>query len=151
MSKGLVAHVSTTVEAPRKKVWEALVSPAAIKQYMFGTDVVSTWRVGAPIVWKGEWKGKAYEDKGIIRRIEPEVRLEYTHFSPLSGQPDAPESYHTVTIELADDPAHSPAHPGAGTQILLSQDNNPDEQARHHSEQNWTVMLAGLKTYLDKP
>jgi len=32
MSKGLVAKVSTTVGAPKKKVWDALVSPAAIKR-----------------------------------------------------------------------------------------------------------------------
>ncbi len=146
MSKGLVAKVSTTVGAPKKKVWDALVSPAAIKQYMFGADVVSTWREGAPIVWKGEWKGKPYEDKGAIRRVEPEARLEYTHFSPLSGKPDVPESYHTVTIELADDPAR----PGAATRISLSQDNNPDEQSRQHSEQNWAAMFDALTKYLEE-
>ena len=146
MSKGLVAKVSTTVSAPRKKVWDALVSPAAIKQYMFGAEVVSTWRAGAPIVWKGEWNGKPYEDRGVIRSVEPEVRLEYTHWSPLTGQPDAPESYHTITIELADDPAG----PVGGTHISLSQDNNPNEESRQHSEQNWSAMLAGLKKYLDR-
>lgn len=145
MSKGLVAQVSTTVAAPRKKAWDALVSPAAIKKYMFGADVVSSWREGAPIVWKGEWKGKPYEDKGTIRRIEPEVRLEYTHFSPLSGKPDLPENYHTVAIELSDDAAG----PAAGTRISLSQDSNPDEQSRQHSEQNWKMMLDGLKKYLE--
>jgi hypothetical protein len=30
---------------------------------MFGTTVNSEWREGAPITWKGDWKGKAYEDK----------------------------------------------------------------------------------------
>ena len=92
MSKGLVAKVSTTIAAPRKKAWDALVSPAAIKKYMFGAEVVSSWREGAPIVWKGEWKGKPYQDKGTIRRIEPEARLEYTHFSPLSGKQDVPKN-----------------------------------------------------------
>jgi uncharacterized protein YndB with AHSA1/START domain len=146
MSKGLVAKASTMIEVSREKVWDALVSPAAIKQYMFGAEVVSTWRAGAPIVWKGEWNGKPYEDRGVIRSVEPEVRLEYTHWSPLSGQPDVAESYHTIIIELGDDPAG----PAAGTHVTLSQDNNPNEQTRQHSEQNWNVMLAGLKKYLER-
>ncbi len=118
------------------------MSPAAIKQYMFGTEVNSAWREGAPITWKGNWKGKPYEDKGTIRRIEPEARLEYTHFSPLSGQPDRPENYHTVIVELAEE--------GDGTRLSLSQDGNADEDGREHAEENWKAMLAGLKKYVER-
>jgi hypothetical protein len=32
----------------------------------------------------------------------------------------------------------------------LSQDNNPTEQAREHAEKNWSVMLAGLKAFLER-
>lgn len=141
MSKGLVANASTTIHAPRSKVWHALVDPAAIKQYMFGTDVQSTWREGSPITWKGQWKGKAYEDKGVIKRVESEQRLEYSHFSPLAGKPDAPENYHDVTVELAAD--------GADTRVSLSQDGNADDEARKHSQENWSAMLAGLKKYVE--
>ena len=142
MNKGLVAQVSTTVAAPRAKVWKALVTPDMVKQYMFGTTVISDWREGGPIVWKGEWKGKPYEDKGVILHLDPERVLEYSHFSPLSGLPDAPDSYHTVKIELADE---SP-----GTRVTLTQDNNATEEARQHSEKNWQSMLTGLKTLLEK-
>ena len=51
-------------DAPAKNVWEALINPAMIKQYFFGTDVVSDWKVGNSIVWRGTWQGKEYEDKG---------------------------------------------------------------------------------------
>jgi uncharacterized protein YndB with AHSA1/START domain len=40
-NKGLVAKASITVNAPVAKVWVALVNPAMIKQYMFGTNVVT--------------------------------------------------------------------------------------------------------------
>jgi hypothetical protein len=36
--------------------------------------------------------GKTHEDKGVILRLEPERLLQYSHFSPLSGLPDAPDS-----------------------------------------------------------
>lgn len=90
-----VAHATTTIHAPVARVWDALVNPALIKQYMFGTNVSSDWKEGSPIVWKGEWQGKSYEDKGVILRLQPERLLQYSHFSPLSGLPEMPENYHT--------------------------------------------------------
>ena len=141
MKKNLIAEASTTINAPRAKVWKALVSPDAIKQYMFDANVTSSWKEGSPIVWKGEWQGKAYEDKGVILQHKPERTLQYTHFSPLSGLPDTPDNYHTVTIELSPE--------GRETRVSLSQDNNATEQAREHSEKNWTTMLAALKKYLE--
>src|SRR2546428_220457 len=68
----LVAKASTAINAPAAEVWDALVDPKKIKQFMFGTNVVSDWKKGSPIVWKGEWKGKKYEDKGVILQMERE-------------------------------------------------------------------------------
>ena len=142
MPKDLVARASVSIAAGVARVWEALVSPQLIKQYMFGTTVVSEWREGSPISWKGEWKGKAYEDKGRILKIEPGRLLQYSHYSPLSGLPDTPENHHTVTLELGGG--------GAQTRVSLSQDNNANEEAREHSEKNWKMMLEGLKKLLEK-
>ena len=142
MNKGVIANVSTAIDAPSADVWQALVTPTAIKEYMFGTTVTSDWVVGSPIVWKGEWQGRAYEDKGIILQVVPERVLEYSHFSPLAGVPDVPENYHIVTVELSPD--------GERTRVALSQDNNPTEQAREHSEKNWGMMLAALKQFLER-
>ena len=138
----LIARCSITVDAPPEKVWDALVTPAAIKQYMFGTNVSSDWKEGSPITWKGEWQGKAYEDKGVIRQFKPNQALQYTHFSPLAGLPDKPENYHTVSIQLAPDGNH--------TRVSLTQDNNPTEESRSHSEKNWKMMLDGLKKFVEQ-
>jgi uncharacterized protein YndB with AHSA1/START domain len=137
----LIARASVIIKAPPARVWQALVSPAAIKQYMFGTNVTSDWKEGRPIVWKGEWQGRSYEDKGMIRQFKPEQALQYTHFSPLAGLPDVPENYHTVTIQLAAE--------GNGTRVSLTQDNNPTEEARAHSEKNWGMMLEGLRKFVE--
>jgi uncharacterized protein YndB with AHSA1/START domain len=85
--RGLIARASTTVHAPSSAVWRALTDPQMIKQYMFGTTVVTDWQEGDPIVWQGEWQGKRYEDKGVILKLDPGHLIEYSHFSPLSGQP----------------------------------------------------------------
>lgn len=141
MATDLIAKASEVVEAPVQNVWDALVDPKAIKEYMFGTTVTSDWRKGSSISWKGEYQGKAYEDKGEILEFEPGHVLKYSHFSPLSGRLDEPENYHNVTIELAEE--------DHATRVSLSQDNNPNEEAREHSAKNWETMLTGLKKYVE--
>ena len=137
----LIAKASTTIDASRSEVWDALVTPASIKQYMFGSDVASDWEEGSPITFRGEWQGRAYEDKGEVKRVDPGRFLQYTHFSPLSGLPDVAENYHTVTIELMD--------AGHQTRVVLTQDNNRTEEERDHSQKNWEMMLGGLKKFVE--
>ncbi len=139
--KGLVAKASISITAPIDKVWSAFTSPETIKLYMFGTTVVSDWTEGGPIVWKGEWQGREYEDKGVILKLEPKHLIKYTHFSPLSGKQDLPENYHKVTVELTAEDSE--------TLVALSQDNNENEEERKHSESNWKDMLKKLKALLE--
>jgi len=141
VARGLVANASVGINAPIRAVWDALVNPEVISQYMFGTTVVSEWKKGSPIVWRGTWKGRAYEDRGTILELAAEHVLSYSHYSPLSGLPDVPENYHNVTVELSQS--------GKGTTVSLSQDNNPTEEARDHSQRNWEMMLSGLKKLLE--
>lgn len=142
MEQDLIARASTRIEARPDTVWKALVDPAAIKEYWFGAEVASDWKEGSPITWKGEWKGKPYEDKGEVLAAARGRRLQYSHFSPMSGKPDRPENYHTVTIDLLDE--------GGDTCVSLSQDNNADENAMQHSRKTWEAMLSGLKEYVEK-
>lgn len=142
MIKGLVAKASVKIKASNDKVWDALVNPEMIRQYMFGTEVVSDWKEGSPIIWKGIWDGKSYEDKGIILKYVTKKNLEFSHFSPLTGIPDIPENYHTVIYRLTDE--------GDYTLVALSQDNNATEKDREHSQKNWEMMLAGIKKLLEK-
>lgn len=142
MAKGLVAKSSITINAPKGKVWEALVNPGMIKQYMFGTDVTSEWTKGSRITWQGLWQGKPYKDEGVILDIQRERLLQYSHFSPLAGKPDVPENRHTVTIELSGDDKQ--------TQVSLAQDNNATQQELEHSQKNWDMMLEGMKKFLEK-
>ncbi len=141
--ENLTAHSSIDIDAHVSKVWDAFVKPEIIKKYMFGTDVVSDWKEGSKIVWKGEWKGKKYEDKGIILDLKPEKLLRYSHFSPLTGEPDLKENYHTVTVELKEEKG--------GTKVSLSQDKNRTKEEMEHSEKNWQMMLEGLKKLLEHP
>lgn len=141
MTNNLVATASVLVSAGPEKVWRALTDPAIIKRYMFGSDVTSDWEVGSAITYAGEYEGKRYEDHGTILEVRPHELLRLTHFSPLTGKPDAPENYHTITYTL--DPQSD------GTRLELSQDNNASEAEAEHSAANWQQMLDALKTEVE--
>jgi uncharacterized protein YndB with AHSA1/START domain len=145
MNKDLTAKANVTIHAPIAKVWDALVNPQVIKRYMFGATAVSDWKVGSPIAWKGEWKGKPFEDKGRILELRPEERLRYSHYSPLSGAPDKTENYHQVTIELSKQEDQEDQ-----VRLDLFQDNNKTKEARDESERNWAMMLEGIKKAVEQ-
>jgi uncharacterized protein YndB with AHSA1/START domain len=138
---GHVATVETDISAPRSAVWRALTDPDEIEKYMFGSRVETDWKPGSRITWKGEYEGKRYEDKGEVLKVERGRLLELTHFSPLSGDEDVPENYHTLVYELEESDGK--------THISLSQDNNRSEEAAEHSRANWDRMLSGLKEVVE--
>ncbi|MCA2211031.1 SRPBCC domain-containing protein [Nocardia rosealba] len=134
---GFVATVRTDVDASPQRVWEVLTDPAQIRKFMFGAEVRTDWQPGSSITWTGEFQGRAYEDRGEILAAEPGRLLRMTHYSPLSGQPDIPANYHTLTYELTGD--------DTTTHLSLSQDNNATEADAEHSRQMWTAHVDGIK------
>jgi uncharacterized protein YndB with AHSA1/START domain len=137
MSENYVATSTALITAKPERIWSVITDPAATKEFMFGTEVVTDWTVGGPIRWHGIWKGKDYEDKGEILEFDPCRRLVTTHFSPLTGQDDVPENYHTLTWTL-EEVAHS-------TQLTLAQDNNGSPEAAAHSKEMWDGLVRSVK------
>ena len=142
MPGNYVATSTITIDAPPDRVWKVITDPQAVKEFMFGADLVTDWTVGGPIAWRGEWEGKAYEDKGTILEVEPGHKLVHTHFSPLGGEEDKPENYHTLTWTLEDK--------GGRTQLTLSQDNNASEDAAEHSKGMWDMLVADVKKITER-
>ena len=137
-----VARASITIHATAGKVWDALTNPDMIRQYLFGTEATSEWKGGSSIAYKGVWEGKSYEDKGVVVKVEPEKLLETTYWSKMSGLPDTPENYKKVTYELMAGEE--------GTTLTITQDNDQTEEGRKHSEDNWNLVLLGLKKLLER-
>ena len=142
MANKLVAKSSVVINAPVNKVWKALIDPAQIKEYLFGTNAVSDWRKGSPLTYEGEWQGKKYKDKGTIIDIVPEKLLHTTYWSSMSGKEDKPENYNNVIYEL------QPR--GESTMVTISQDNIADQAGLKHMEENWGVVLSNMKKLLEK-
>jgi uncharacterized protein YndB with AHSA1/START domain len=141
MNQTRIAEATILINAPVTKVWEALTQPDLIKQYLFGTEVTTDWKVGSPITYRGIWQGKPYEDKGKVLQVEPGRRIVSTFWSSLSGVPDQPEYYKTVQYELSNQ--------GSATRLTITQDNNESEEEAQHSSQNWQMVLEGIKKLLE--
>ena len=135
---GHVARAEVIVTAPRSAVWSALTDPEQVRSWMMGTTLTTDWQVGSPITWQGEMDGRPYEDKGEVLEVEEQSRLSMTHYSPLMGQEDRPENYHTVTWTL------TPTRDGRTT-VALEQDGNDSQEQAEQFSQNWQQMLESLK------
>jgi uncharacterized protein YndB with AHSA1/START domain len=142
------AVASINIQATRKAAWNALTDPDLIREYFMGATVSTDWKVGHPITFSGEYQGNAYEDKGEILAVEPEARLSFSHWSPMTGTEDDPENYHVVDITLSDE--------DGGTSVTLTQSNlkggvtEADRSNRADYEKNWSSTLEGLKATVER-
>ncbi|WP_348789756.1 SRPBCC family protein [Leifsonia sp. NPDC080035] len=136
------ARASIHVDATPDAVWHAITDPATIARFLFGTRVVTDWTEGSPIVYRGEWEGEPYEDKGTILEFVPNERFVSSYYSPLSGKPDVPESYQTVSYLLAAD--------GDGTLVTITQDGCADDAEAQRMGDNWAMTLGSLKSVVEE-
>jgi uncharacterized protein YndB with AHSA1/START domain len=100
-------HVKTSestvkIVAPARKVWLALTVPDLVKQWQYGSDLLTTWEVGTPIVFRNEWDGRVFEQKGTVLEFLPESRLKYSLFFPHPDLQDIPEHHFFMTYELVE-------------------------------------------------
>ena len=133
----LTATARALISADRPAVWSVITDSSLMSRAFFGAKVESDWQVGSSITYRGEWEGKSFEDKGEILQVRPNELLQFTHFSPLSGAPDVPENYHTVTFELADH--------GAATELVITQTNASSPEEQEHSAANWAKVVETVK------
>ena len=129
------------VHAPQSLVWRALTEPALVKQYFFGTNLETTWKVGSDVFFRGEHQGKKYEDRGTVLAFEPERSLSYNYWSAFSGKEDKPELRHVIRFDLAEAPG--------GIRLTVDQSNVDTEEHAEHSKKNWEAVLAALKKLVE--
>lgn len=110
--------------APAKKVWLALTVPDLVKHWQYGSDLLTTWGVGTPIVFRNEWSGQVFEQKGTVLEFSPVSRLKYSLFFPRPDLQDIPEHYFFMTYELAE---------SDGTTSLLVRQEDPRPSSPNES------------------
>jgi len=139
----LTVSGNVTINASSEKVWNVLTNPEVIREYLFGTNTVTDWAVGSPIVFQGEYNGLKYRDHGEILTNVPLEKLSYSYWSNFTGLEDKPENYSTVTYTIdskGDDL----------TQFTWSQKGFANEDSCKHSQQNMSMMLNQIKAIAER-
>lgn len=137
----IIAKAQVSLNVPAEKVWQALTDPKIVKQYMFGTEMTADWKVGGEVVYKGEWDGVSYQDRGKILEIEPPKRLVTTYFSSLSGKQDIAENYITISYNITETD---------GVTTLTVEQESPDQKSAEATEQSWNAIFEQLRQMLSK-
>jgi uncharacterized protein YndB with AHSA1/START domain len=105
-----------TISAPATKIWLALTDPYFVKQWQYGSELLTTWEVGTPIVFRNEWNGQVYEQIGTVLEFAPQSRLKYSLLVPRSDAQDIPERHIFMIYELTEND---------GTTSLLVRQEDP--------------------------
>jgi uncharacterized protein YndB with AHSA1/START domain len=139
---GKILNKTININASISKVWNGLTNPDLIKEWLFGSIVISDWKVGSQILFTGNWQGTNYADKGTILAFDPGNKFQYNYWSGFSGLPDSPENYSVITFELT---------PNDNATILtLTQSNFATETGYEHSDKNWDATLELLKKIIER-
>lgn len=133
--------VQQTIHAPVEKVWDALTNPELVKQYFFGSQLVTTWQPKTPIVFKGDWQGTAYEDKGTVLKYEPNKMLEYDYHSSWSDLKDRPENYQIISYQVKSK--------GNSTVLSIAQRNIDTLEKKLDSTKNWKGLMIAIKKLIE--
>ena len=144
MKEGKYFETSIQINASIEAVWDALVNPEITRQYMYGCDVVSDWKPGSPVSWRGAADGVTYV-VGKVVKFEPHSRLALTTFDPNAPYPDIPENHLVGTYELA--------HEDGVTTLSISQGDFASvadgENRWASAEGAWNMSLQALKKLLE--
>ena len=143
----MVIRKQVAFNASTSKIWDLLTNPAMTKQYMFGCEVLSEWKVGSTIIWKGKTEDgdDIIHVKGEITEIENGKKVSFTMLDPNSGIIDKPENYALLTYEVAETES--------GATFNLTQDFEGTENAHRRYEESlvgWDMILDLMKKIIEE-
>jgi uncharacterized protein YndB with AHSA1/START domain len=146
MNHELVVSGSIDISKGKPLVWDALTNPEIIKEYLFGTETITDWKVGNEIIFQGVYgdnKEYSYRDKGIITENINQERLSYTYWSGFTGLEDKPENYSLVTYTLT-------AEDNNCTNFRWTQKGFATEEAYRHSSGGIAEFLKKIKEVIER-
>ena len=130
-----VTYIKTTPE----KLWDALTNAEFTRQYWFGIDVKSDWKVGSAMLYLSDGKPKV--DGKVLVADRPKL-LSYTFRETEGGASGEPPSKVTLEIE-----------PEIGTDTVRLTVTHTDFVANSKLRPNisggWPAVLRGLKSFLE--
>ena len=131
---------TTYIKTTPEKLWRALTLPEFTRQYWFGIDVTSDWKVGSSMKYM---KGSEAWVEGKILAANPFTFLSYT-FHEVENDESSHEPPTRVTFEIE-------SEAGTETVRLIVTHTDFVENSKHFQNISggWPAVLSGLKTFLE--
>jgi uncharacterized protein YndB with AHSA1/START domain len=123
------AVATRMIAAPAHKVWEALTNSEIIQRYLSNTEVISDWKIGSTIIYRGEWAGKQFEDTGTIINMIPLELLEMIY-----------DNNQKLIFRLMSE--------DDGTRLIITQENIATEEEKDLTQANWYTALSKMREIL---
>ncbi|MGN7356451.1 SRPBCC family protein [Paenibacillus sp. SAF-054] len=135
---------SIRIHSAPSQVWAALTEPELVKQWQYGSILLTDWQVGSEIRFRNEWEGQTFEQWGSVLEYTPYTSLKYSLFAPRPGLEDQPENYFIMSYILTDE---------SGSTLLRieQQDNRPGSSAEvtESSDEEGQSVLQLLKNLVE--
>ncbi len=136
--QNLTTERSIVIDANAESIWDVLTNPGKIKLYLFGSEVVTDWKVGSPVSFSRETNGTKYRDKGNILEVSHGTVLKFTYWSSQEGYADIPENYSIITYTFDKENDHS-------IKLKYCHEKIPIEFERRNQEKYLPGMLENIK------
>ncbi|MGX4586096.1 SRPBCC family protein [Paenibacillus chitinolyticus] len=130
------------IGAPAGNIWDAFTRPELVKQWQYGSVLVTDWQPGSEIRFRNEWEGQVFEQWGTVQEIVPDRLIRYTLFAPRPGLEDRPENYFVMSYLLEDE--------GGWTTLTIEKtDNRPDAGSGVTEDEEVSPVLSALKNLVE--
>jgi uncharacterized protein YndB with AHSA1/START domain len=149
--KAMTANVSEIViAATPEQVWPWLVEPDRVKQWQYGSQLITDWVPGSPIRFRNEWEGQVFEQWGTVLAVARPHLIRYTLFFPRPGLEDIPENAFVMTYRLIPDEMNGVI----GTRLQIEQEDqrpaDPTADASTDDTDDGSNVLTTLKALVEE-
>jgi len=138
----MATNISTIhLNAPIEKVWNALTKPELVKQWQYGSDLITDWKVGNEIRFRNEWESQVFEQWGTVLEIVPNQKIRYSLFFPRPELEDKPENHFIMSYVLSQE--------NQKVKLEIIQEDNRPGAVQEEAQGDENPILQGLKALIE--
>ncbi len=134
----MAKNISTIkINAPVQKVWNTLTKPELVKQWQYGSELITNWKPGDAIRFRTEWQGQVFEQWGKVIEVKPNELIRYSLFAPRPDLEDKPENYFIMNYMLSAE--------NSQTKLQIIQEDNRPGAVQEEAQGEENPILQSLK------
>jgi len=140
--KSYTINKEIEISASPSVVFDILTNSEEIIKYFPLKEVISSWKEGSEILYKGEINNQAFTDYGKIDVLSRPKTFKYTYWSDNHGTERKPENHLSIKYELEN---HN-----NGTKLKLEHSNLKNKEMYNMMNDSvWEYLLNNMKIHIE--